>query len=194
MMRSHFIAMMLKWEHAISAYRISPIFFQQDIGLGLQLEGIKNSVGSICQKLLKAQELGPKTHMKTGHFKAPSLPFAQTWAQASWPGEEPIEPGGLIWCSTNCRRNIKARNWYSPKQSTTYTGQPDWLDPWSCSEFNNQQILRIFKGPLNLQNRLPERTWKAKHGGLKVHKQHHSGDVPIWKFSLRSIRRILFQR
>lgn len=103
--------------------------------------------------------------MKIGHFKAPSLPCTQTWAQASWPHEEPIEPGGLIWCYSKCRRNIKARNWCSLKQSTTYTGQPDRLDPWSCSEFNNEHFLRglqIYKtGFLRDPKRLNTEAWKC---------------------------------
>lgn len=68
---------------------ITYIFPTGYYGLSLQVEGIKNPVRSKHQKPLKAHELGPGAQVKTGHFKAPSLPCAQTWAQASGTGQEP---------------------------------------------------------------------------------------------------------
>ena len=40
--------------------------------------------------------------------------------------------------------------------------QPDWTDARSCREINNQQVLRLFKEPSNLQSRIARITQKAK--------------------------------
>lgn len=142
-------------------------------------------MGSICPKSLRIQELGPRPTWRQATSRCLHYPWAQTWTQASWPSQEPPVPRELTCCYKNRRRNRNARNQSSSEWSATYTGQPDWCMKlqWNLQSTNNKAFYGSFKLTKKKKKRLPKRTQKVKHPGLKMQRQHHTRGNLIWKFS-----------
>lgn len=119
----------------------------------LHEEGVQNPMGSTCQKLLRAQECEPGANMKTGHSRC--LPCHVYKHGLGLPGLVRHRTWRTHFMLHKWQKEHNRKKLVSTKMKHYLHCQPGWLDAWSYNEINNQQILRLSKGPLNLQNRIP---------------------------------------